>query len=464
MIIMIPLLRLKKTKNTTVIDKIQHFRNYAFSIAVVVLICTLCISCVNEDNQLGLNLVKSNGGLDVLHSPDNIVKLNTYVYKTDSLETAQKNNFILGSYRDEIFGRIRTSIYTSLDLADNSGYDFTSMGNIDSAVLCLAYAVPGAFSADTSVRSDNLTIGVYMLTQNIDSTKKYAFDTVAVNTNPLFLSTILSDPTQGVFLEGDTNERPPHLRMKLSEDFINKLHQGKYETQEAFSEDFKGIKITAESSSDSYLACINMISSYSNIIVYYHSDNNVRGSYTINFSNKGQRFMHIDKDYSLSSLSDFAKSTDTLNTQQYIYIASLGIAEAGLNLLNLDSWYKQDSVNGAVLNRAELILPVASVFNKSHLFPNSLLAFRKEEGKYYYIADEIAVDNWMGNKYDASINAYRIDVTLFLQKFLAGQYKDCSLYLIPDTRLSYASRVILNGPASDNPPKLNIIYSFPAED
>ncbi|MGP1514729.1 MAG: DUF4270 family protein [Bacteroidales bacterium] len=423
-------------------------------------------SCVNEDSQLGLDLVKTSGGMDVLHSNENIVSVKTVTFKMDSLVTVQNDNYVLGSYADTQFGKIKTSIYTSLGLEDYSGYDFTSIGTIDSAVLCLAYSSQGAFVSDSSIHSDNMNVSVYMLSSNIDSTDKYGCSDIATQSEAIFSSTIFSDPLHGVKIEGQDKETIPHIRLSLNSNFINKLKQGKYETQQLFAQDFKGIKITAQSSTDSYLAYVNMKSDFSGIFVYYHDHNGNAGRYIINFTGNGYRFMRIEKDYSSSSLSGLnsVAPNDSIKTQNYIYLASLGIAESRLDLNGLDNWYNQDSIKGAALNRAELILPVSELSTKAYIFPRSINVFRKQDGKYYYINDQTSVNNWLGNKYDASINAYRIDVTSFLQNYLLGKYDKCELYLVPDNRISSASRVVLTGPTHSNPPKLNIIYSHPAQD
>ena len=445
---MIPLLKLRKIK----------------CVFYTLLIAFFFVACVNEDNQLGLDLVKTSGGMDVLSSGDNIVNVSSAVFGIDSLETQQNDNFVLGSYNDSYFGTVKTSIYTSLSLEETSGKDFSNMGVIDSDVLSLAYSRGGAFVKDTNIKNDNLSVNVYLLSQEIDSTKKYSKDEVPCESNSIFSGIVNADPLHGIKLEGDTADRIPHIRMTLNDYFLNKLKQGKYASHNDFVADFKGIKITATSSSNSFLAYINMISSQSGIYVYYHDEAGNKGAYMINFTKTGYRFMHIDKDYTSSALSvlQTPSSNDTLKTQDYIYLATMGVAEASLDLTGLDVWYNQDSIKGAALNRAELILPVAQVNTATYLFPADILTFRKQDGKYYYLEDQVAVSNWTGNKYDSKINAYRIDVTSYLQNYLKGNYDNCVIYLVPDGRISTASRVILSGTNSSNPPKLNIIYSHPS--
>ena len=173
--------------------------------------------------------------------------------------------------------------------------------------------------------------------------------------------------------------------------------------------------------------------------------------------------MHLDYDYNGTPLVGLNSSDkDSLDSKQYIYVACLGIAEAKINIEGLLDWYNSSEIKGAAINRAELILPVADINGNQYNFPESLICFFKEDGTYYYLPDIVASNNWLGNKYDQSIKAYRIDMTSYLQRFVTNKYSECALYLIPDSRISSAKRVILNGPQSSNPPQLNIIYSHSA--
>ena len=106
---------------------------------ILLLLCGVAltlVSCVNEDDTMGLGFVKSNGGMDILSADNTNVTLEGASFKYDSLKTGTNDNLMLGTYRDGTFGRITASIYASLGIT-NSQFDFTQM-TVDSAVLCLA--------------------------------------------------------------------------------------------------------------------------------------------------------------------------------------------------------------------------------------------------------------------------------------------------------------------------------------
>ena len=451
MTFMIPSLNLKKTKKKLIIA-------YSAMIAMVLVFT----SCVDENNQIGLNFVKSSGGMDVLSANDHNTQLSAKTYYSgDSLETAKYDNFVLGSYKDQYFGKIIPSIYTSLILPD-SYIDMPNIGTVDSVVLCLSYA--GAFAKDSSVKSMTMKVDVFELSEKIDTNKKYSSDSFATKSYAIFSGNVLVNPSQSVIINNDTLN--PHLRLKITGDFFNRIKNAQYSSKEEFQEAFKGLKITAKcSDNNGMLAYINMKSNLSGLRVYYHAANEKSKYLTLGFPTSTGKLMHLNYDYSgsnLAGLNTKTRTKDTVITNDYIYLACLGIAENKINIEGLMSWYNQDSIKGAVINRAELILPVADINPNNNTIPASINCFRKENGKFYYISDEIASYNWLGNKYDPNIKAYRLDITSFLQNYLIGTYPDCVLYLVPDGRMSTAKRVILSGPNSNNKPKLNIIYSHPA--
>ncbi|MBQ7985603.1 MAG: DUF4270 family protein [Bacteroidales bacterium] len=426
---------------------------------ILLLLCGVAltlVSCVNEDDTMGLGFVKSNGGMDILSADNTNVTLEAASFKYDSLKTGTSDNLMLGTYRDGTFGRITASIYASLGIT-NSQFDFTQM-TVDSAVLCLAYT--DYFSADTSIKEMDMQVTVWELAAAIDSTDIYAQSEINTENSPIFNSVVSIKPLTSVYV--DTAEAAPHLRIHLNDSFISKLKSRTFTSKEDFKEAFKGVKIEATAAdANGMTVTINMKSDLSGIKIYYHNDSGNKAVYAVNFPSDGKKFMHIDYDYTSTPLSALALQGDSVAASQYMYLCCLGVSEITLNLKGLDTWYLADSVKGAALNRAELILPVADPADKAFLFPRAIQAYRMQDGKFIFTDDMIRT-NWTGNLYDASIHAYRIDVTSFLQQYLIGKFTDCTLYLAPDVRLSSASRVVLNGPQNANPPKLNIIYSHPA--
>jgi hypothetical protein len=432
--------------------------------ALIIVSCVIC-SCVNEDNRLGIDLMGDEDAIDVFQS--GISSMVASTYKEDTLHTANYRYYVLGSYQDENFGKVSTSIYSQLNLSGTSE-DFTSLGEADSCVLTLAYS--GAYTKDTSTKSFQMNIQVYELSEKMDTSKTHSYDAFSVNNTPIFNSNVLIDPNSSVVLNNDTTKYDPHLRLKLSSPFMNKLIASSFSDNDAFQNEFKGVKIVANTTNNNAMAYVDMTSSLSGIILYYHTQSGYKGKYQINFPTTKGTLMHIDYDYSSSRFISALKgrhtryNKDTITNNNYIFLASLGVAATKISITNLMSWYNKDSVKNSSINKAELILPVADVNNSNKKnYPSSLLCYRIDTaGNMVLIKDElVSATTYYTGRYDSTINAYRLQITSHLMNYLLGKYSTPDIYLVPNSRRATANRVVLNGINSSNPPKLKILFAHP---
>ena len=424
-------------------------------------------SCVDEDKRLGLEFVGDNNAVNVLAADLNLVHLEAQIFNDDTLKTKTYRSVPLGSYRDNNFGRITTSIYTPIAMS-SSYQNFSELGTADSIVLTLAYS--GFFAKNNSVTSMDMRVVVNELTETIDSTKTHANDSVSYNQTPIFDANVNINVYDTNMIVGtDSTKYNPHLRLKLSNEFLAKITSSSYESGEAFAEDFKGFRIQATNTdANGMIAYVDLSSSISGVTLYYTTQSGMHNRYTFTFPTSGNTFVHVDKDYSNTPLAGLSSSlsTNAIATGEYMYLAALGVAEIKLNILGLDTWYSIDSIKDAAINRAELILPVADISGDRFTYPNSVICYRKPtDTTSVFLRDEIIATNIGGETYfDTTINAYRILVTSHLQNYLKGNYSDPTIYIIPDPTVNSAARVVLNGPNFTDPtkrPKLNIIYSHP---
>lgn len=422
-------------------------------------------SCVNDDEKLGLGLMsQEENAIDVLQ--DSTVNMTAKVFKEDSLSTLNSRYYVLGRYKDDNFGEVSTDIYSQLDLSSSSE-DFTKL-DIDSAVLTLA--INGAFAKDNSIKVMNMQVNVYELSETLDTTKKYAFDVAKTNSSAIFSSIVRVNTESTIKLNNDTTNYAPHIRLKLNSDFVNRLNNASCGSKEVFQEAFKGVKITATNSDNNgMMVYVDMTNNLSGIMVYYHTQSQYSGKYKINFPESGNRFMHVNYNFNGTSLSTLKyrgrfSRKDTMSSNQYIYAGCLGMTVAKISINGLLDWYNRDSIKNSAINSATLILPVADIEgNKNEAnYPLSFLCYRKNnDGSMSLIKDELSGSGFYTGKYDKTTNAYYIQISSHLQNYLKGMYPNDDIYLYPDSRRSSANRVILNGPASNNPPKLKITLSHP---
>lgn len=431
-------------------------------------------SCVNEDEKLGLSLIDSNNAINILRDNSSGVELSVKMFNTDTVLTNNLRYNALGTYKDNNFGKISSSIFTELSLS-STGANFVDYGRGDSVVLSLEYA--GAFVSSKSVRKMNIHFKVEQVTEEITSEKKHANDNVEVGQVWFDGDVMVDMDNDNIAMEGDTNVYSPHLRLKLNNDFLQKISNSIYEDNDKFKADFKGIKITATcNDANGMLIYVDMTSSLSCINYYYTNSSGNHFNYKINFPTEGQRFMKVDYDYSGTNLNSINSIPTTIADNKYVYLSCFGMSEVELSIENFLQWYDRDSIKGALINKAELVLPVADISGDAFTYPTSLQCYRKgTDSALYLLRDEgIATNVNAVPYYDSTINAYRVQITSFLQNYVKGNYGDNStIYIIPSmrdrnnadngfTRRNTANRVVLYGTNYSDinkRPKLNITYS-----
>jgi len=436
------------------------------------LIPLFLVSCVDEDPMLGMGLVDDTDKLNVNKYDDFIIE--AFVFHEDSLKTSDYRYMTLGSYSDNQFGLLKTSIYSQVSLS-SSTIDFNYYKDkSDSIVLALSYV--GAFTKDTSIKSMEMKVDVYEITESFDdSASYYKKSTLQYNNlKPIATQTITISPKDSVLING--GKLPAHLRVNLGNDFLQKIiNAGSFSSNKSFLEFFKGfyIKLTPTSNTDvnGIIAYFDMYSSNSGMMLYYKDNVGRTQKYNFVFDQTSRRFTHIDYDFSSSELSQFAlkrKSiTDTLDCNSAtgkIHLATLGISAAKLNINDLMQWYNDSTQSLGGFNQAMLIIPVnedyiASVGGTQNI-PSKIICYRKDEnGNLVYIHDAFTSEQFMGT-YDKASNSYKMRITSHLQNYLNGNVKSSDIYLMPDSRTSTANRVVLNGPKhSTKPAKIEIIYT-----
>lgn len=419
-------------------------------------------SCVDENETLGIDLIDENDELTVGLCKE--VTMSSCFFKEDSLLTANYRYNVFGEYKDDKFGTVSSEIFTQLCLS-STAEDFTTFA-IDSIYLTLAYS--GGYSIDTALAPTRMKVSIYELNEVLDSTKKYSFDDVAVNSMPIFSSEVDIDVNNDIVIGTDTLN--PQLRLKITNDeFIQKI-QSFTGDNDQFQELIKGIKIVAEKVDENgFMAYVDMTSATTGLVLYYEKDSK-KQTYKLNFPEKGNRFMRYEYDFSGSDINSLSSDTLGLN-EEYIYLGNMGISMAKLDIDEEAFKHWKDSVNNGAehnnvaINRAVIEIPVAEI-NQSLLPIRKILCYRKYvsdgDTTMVLIHDAQVSDTYYDGMYEYSTNSYRINVTMHFENYLNGNIDNLDLYLVPDERRSTANRVILNGTKHPNKPiNIRITYSQP---
>ncbi|MDR0971431.1 MAG: DUF4270 domain-containing protein [Bacteroidales bacterium] len=443
---------------------------------LLLIIPFLFLSCVDEDELLGKDMVDPSDEIAVKKYSN--FDINAYIYhEGDSLKTSGYRYMTLGTYKDNYFGRVQSSIYTQISLSSTS-MDFNSFKQggsqeADSIVLALAYN--GFFSKDTLTTEKEMLLEIYEITQLFeDSASYYSNSTLTYNSaQPIFSGNVLISPKENVIIGSDTLS--PQLRINLGEEFLNKIvSSGSFSSNSDFLNYFKGFYIRLSVLSNDFIAYFDMYSSLSAMMIYYQDQNNRTQKYNFVFDQSTSRFTHIDYDFSSTPLDKFQtinspeqdsiSCNNSLGNDSKIFLGTLGISRAKIDIKDLKQWYEDSTENLGMFNQAMLILPVADNYLEEaggeKNIPQRIICYAKNnEGQYVYIDDAYTSESYMGT-YDKSINAYKMRITSHLQNYLNGTLNNGEIYLFADSKTSTANRVVLNGPKAENRPiRIEIIYT-----
>jgi hypothetical protein len=431
----------------------------------------LLISCVDEDDMLGQDFV----------DPSDIIIVNKYssfdisgrlFHEGDSLKTSDYRYVTLGSYSDNQFGKLTSSIYTQVSLSSSS-IDFNFYkDSAQSLVLSLAYA--GYFAKDTLTKNMNMRIELYKLSEDFQDSVPYYTNSTLAYSNLIKDTTIVVAPTERVQVGDDTNKLAPQLRLDLGQDLLQELlNSGSFASNKEFKNFFKGlyIKLTPVSDPNGMIAYFDMYSPNSGITLYYQYNGRVQ-KYNFVFASGSRSFVNIDYNFAATPLSAFAQlgqdtiiCNDSVGDKSKMYLGSLGISIATLDINDLKQWYQTSTNNLAGFNQAMLILPVSEDYITSvggdHNVPEKIICYRKDDnGKLIYIHDVFGDSDHFSGKYDKASKSYKMRITSHFQNYLNGNIKSSEIYLLPDLRTYKANRVVLNGPKHQtNPAKIEIIYT-----
>lgn len=421
------------------------------------------MSCVDENEFLGIDLVDENDKLEI--GLVEKLDMSSCFFKEDSLMTANYRYNVLGEYRDDKFGAVSSNIFTQLCLS-STAEDFSSF-NIDSVYLTLAYS--GGYSNDTTLTPTTMNVLVYELDEVLDTTKRYSFNDVQVKPNPILDSNVVIDVNSDIIMGKDTLN--PHLRLKITnQEFCEKLSGFKGDN-DAFQELIKGLKIVAKKlDPNGFIAYVDMTSSATGLVLYYTKADK-KQSYKIDFPERGNRFMQYTYDFSGSELNNIVNDTLGIDGSQ-IYLGNMGISMAKIDIDEtafmkywMDSINRGNTSNNVAINRAVIEVPVSEE-NQSLLPLQKILCYRKYiangDTNLVLIHDAQVSDSYYDAKYEPSTNSYRITATMHFENYINGNIDELDIYLVPDERRSSANRVILNGTKHPtNPIKVRITYSKP---
>lgn len=406
-------------------------------------------SCKKKRNPVGSNALSSES----LMNSDGVdtFKIHTYTVEEDSIFSMDPDFNLLGSYYDEVFGKVDANFYTQLTLSGFSP-DFGNLNDlvIDSAVMAFEY---GGYYGNLTQQSYE----AYEITDELTRDSSYLRTSVVAVSNQQLVPTannenlITPDPMKASVVGTDTLK--PQLRIPMDTVFArNLLSLAQNSNSDAdFVQSFKGLHFKVnngmQSPGEGTVLYLSTSKPASKLTVYY-SINGEQGDFDFIVTGSAIDFNHVETDYSATRVEQVINDSTLGQTEFYAQSFS---SRAKIDFKSIDSLPKN-----IIIHKATLELPV-NYFPGSNFYPSSEILVSsetKDDGRKYLVVPS-------GVPFNSSRKSYVIDLRAYLQKIVQGVIPNSGIFVSPKNYNTTVERIVFNGADSPNKkkPKLSIVYT-----
>lgn len=385
--------------------------------------------------------------------------------------------FLIGNYKDPVFGTTNATAYLQYRLGSTSVPDFSN-SVFDSIVLSLVYDTVRPYGN----YKQPVTFEVSRLDESMSSTVQYYskkhfaasgnLGTLSFTPNPFSSVSYIDYP--GGFPD-TLSSRQIRIRLNdaLGKELMDTSHAAIYKTNDAFQALFKGIKISSNTQTGGITA-YNPLDAKSKITLYYRHIGAIKDTslqYEFIVSTQSARTVAFDHDYT-GSLAGSHINTSSVN-DSLLFLQGMGGTQIKVDVPSVSI------LNNRIINKAELEFYIKKIdFDDPVYTPvNNIIIGKKDDaGNLSSINDvlfaiakgsETGLGTYFGGKVTSeTINGelvykYKMNISAHLQKMItSGKDSERVIYLIVYRRQEVAGRVVLYGGASKIlAPKLRIVYT-----
>lgn len=410
------------------------FRVFFFSILLI----SLQYGCRKPDSDLGLGLQPEGELLDLR---TDTLGFSIEMVPVDSLRTDERSRLLLGNLYDPIAGLSKASFSTELRLSETNK-DFGVNPICDSLFMAFRFNGP-AYGQNSD---QYLVVEQLQDTVSYDSAY-YSFDVPPTLPGNLVLPAaqpIQVHPLESVFVGGDTLS--PQVRIPL----ITSWGQGILDADTSVFDNnanwkswFKGLQISSGSGGGG-IVCLEPNTGVSLMRIHYHNDTDT-AAYDFVINSNAARIGH----FAHSWPPEFSALNDSMSTTNAPRVALVGGAASYLRV-DLSGMDTLEAPEGAVINRAELVLPLNDAPSKLPR-PSILTAFLKRDNGGLELSPEATSPGiTYGGVYDADRNAYVLNLPLYAQRRLNGEETRTQLYLYSELSSVAIEQVVFDSPISSS--------------
>lgn len=423
-------------------------RNTALFFATTVLFLLVLLgACRKPEGNLGLGLQPPE---ELLALRTDTLDFSIAMVPVDSLRTDERSRLLLGATQNPVSGLSEAWFSAELRLSQTS-IDFGEFPVCDSVVFVLKHNGPSyGLIHDQLLRVEQLTD-----TLSFDSSY-YGNDRIAttgINLVDPLRQPVQMHPLQSLYVGNDT--LPAQVRIMLLPSFGQEILDADtvvFSSNVEWRKWFKGIQVRSEYASGGIVS-LEPNAGVSYLRVHYHNTTDTT-SYDLVMNSNASRVTHFAHDWPApySALND---SGIVQNTEQAVLLGTGG-SYLSLDLSGIDSL---DAPEGAVINRAEVILPVDLSPSKLAR-PAFLTAFLRRASGGIELTPEATSP---GVAYDGGFNqergAYVLNFPVYAQRRLNGEETRTQVYLYSELSSVTMEQVVFETPLSPTPAKFVVTWS-----
>jgi len=431
-----------------------RFKIYLFTFIAIGMFFNAC----DENPQqfkLGEEFIESQTQLSVIDTFS--VKLSTVIY--DTIVTSGTENILVGNYRDDVFGKIKSNSYFQVGIPDSLEVDEHEV--YDSLYLVLTYN--DYFHGDTT--SDQ-KISVYQLSENIDLDDNFNITSqTTFNYNNIPIGSLTYTPRP--------SKSADSLKIKLRDavgiDLFTKLEEESeiYDNDENFINYFHGLVLVASDAYEGSVIGFKTTPESAKLVLYTSRGNITTKTikYEFKLENSRKQFNNITYDFNSTSLASLTQQKDELSNKDS---GGLSFLHGGIGLaLRVDFPSFREFLfreRGSIVEAELSIVPQPGSYNEFDL-PTGLVMYEsgKNNKRAQLVLDSrgtIASSKLTIDNIYHETTAYTFDVTQFLNDELADSYVDPEngilISLSKSTIASRFNRLIVD--ANNINTKLKIYY------
>lgn len=422
-----------------------------YSLLVSFLFLTVCScivgGCRKPEGNLGLALQPEEERLAL---QTDTLPFSVAMVPVDSLRTDERSRLLLGNTIDPISG-ITKAWFSSEFRLSQASIDFGNLPVCDSVVLVLKHNAPGyGLNFDQQLRVEQL-----IDTLSFDSAY-YANDripTTGINLVDPLRQPVQMHPINPLYLGSDT--LTAQVRIVLQSSFGQSILEADttvFSSNAEWRKWFKGLSVQSESGGGGIVS-LEPNAGVSYLRIHYHNESDTT-TYDLVMNSNAARATHFSHSWP-APYTNLNDSLPVTGTAQAVLLGGGG-SYLRIDLSGLDSL---DAPEGAVINRAEVTLPVD--LSPSKLDRSTFLtAFLKRDSGGIELAPEATSP---GVAYDGNFNSergsYVLNLPIYAQRRLNGEETRKYIYLYSELSSVALEQIVFNTPESSPAAQLVVTWS-----